>query len=250
MEGIAGKRALITGASSGIGEAIARTFAHSGAVVGIHYYRSKALIRAIQSDIRSAGGAAEVFRADLLRSGSRSALVRDFVSACGGIDILVNNAGAMFEYKHFSNITEREWERMFVLHAEAPFFLAQAAFSSMRERGWGRIVNISSNAVKYAGSHLLHYAAAKAALDVCTTGFAREGARYGVLVNSIRCGKIDTRMHTKYPGYDAKRLSERVSLIPLRRMGTPEEVARMALFLVSKGGDFITGQHIAVAGGE
>ena len=121
----------------------------------------------------------------------------------------------------------------------------------MKEHGGGRIINISSVNVKYGGSaKSMHYVASKAALDNLTLGFAREGAKYNILVNSIRCGLIDTQMRAKTEGYSEEDLKRRIDMVPLKRMGQPIDIARMALFLASEAGNFITGEIFTVAGGD
>jgi 3-oxoacyl-[acyl-carrier protein] reductase len=164
------------------------------------------------------------------------------------LDGLVNNAGAVIGAVPFTELDESAWGQTFLLNAESPFFLAQAAFKHMQKAGEGRIVNISSVGVKFGGSpRTLHYSAAKAALEAVTLSLAKAGAAHHILVNAIRPGVIATSFHTvkSKQEWDA-----RVQLIPLKRAGSPLDVARMVLYLLSSGGDFITGQVFAVSGGE
>ena len=136
----------------------------------------------------------------------------------------------------------------FLLNVESPFFLAQAAFRHMQEAGGGKIVNISSVGVKFGGSpRTLHYSAAKAALEGVTLGLAKAGAPHRVLVNAIRPGVIDSPFHQIK---SKQEWEARVAQIPLKRPGTPLDIARMVLFLLSPAGDFITGQVFVVSGGE
>ena len=244
-----GKRVLITGASSGIGTAIAKIFSQYGSHIGIHYHSSKD-VAGIINDIKKTGGRAEAFQGDLLQKKVRETLVQEFVEKFNGIDVLVNNAGAIFEYKHFTEVTEEEWDKMFVLHTKAPFILSQKAYHFMAKQKWGRIINTSTNAIKYTGANIMHYYAAKAALEAITLGFSKDGMKHNVLVNAIRCGNIDTLMHKKIPGYSSEKHLERVQMIPLGRAGKVEEIAQMVLFLASSASDFTTGQIIAIAGGE
>ena len=137
------------------------------------------------------------------------------------------------------------------MNAKAPFFLSGEVFDSMKDQGGGRIINISSVNVKYGGgAKSIHYVASKAALESITRGFAREGAKYNILVNTIRPGVIDTPMHTNIRGYSRKDFQKRIALVPLKRMGKPIDIARMALFLASEAGDFITGEIFTIAGGD
>jgi 3-oxoacyl-[acyl-carrier protein] reductase len=246
-----GKKVLVTGSSTGIGASIADLFARYGCDVGIHYCSHKKEATKVMAVILEYGVKVRIFQGDLTIPAVRRGLIAKFLKAFGGIDILINNAGAIYEYKHFSDVTERSWDKTFALNAKAPFYLIGQAFEYMKHNGGGRIINISTASVKYGGSpYNMHYCASKAALDTMTAGFSRAGAQHGILVNSIRCGLIDTPMQDKIPGYRKDKFLQRVSLVPLKRAGKPEDIARMAVFLASSAGDFITGQIIPVSGGE
>lgn len=248
---IENKKVLITGASGGIGVSMAKLFTIYGACIGLHYRSGEEEAIKLLREIRENSGKAELFQGNLLEQSVRKNLVKSFVKTFGGIDILINNAGAIYEYKHFSKLDEKSWDYTFNLNVKAPFYLSASAFQYMKENGGGRMINISSANVKYGGSaKSLHYSAAKAALDSLTIGFAREGAKYNILVNSIRCGVIDTKMHTKIKGYNETNFKKRIELIPLKRVGQPIDIARMALFLASESGNFITGEIFTVAGGD
>lgn len=251
FEAIKGKRVLITGATGGIGSDMARLFADHGARLGLHYQdNAEKAVRLLQ-EIRDEGGDAETFQADLRDKELGKGLVYAFIERFGGIDVLINNAGAVYDYKHFSDLDENSWQDTFDLNAKAPFYLMGEIFPRMEKQKGGRIVNISSVNVKYGGSaKSMHYVAAKAALEALTRGFASEGAKHSILVNTIRCGVIDTPMRTKVDGYDKEDFKKRIDLIPLKRAGQPIDIARMALFLASEAGDFITGEIFTVAGGD
>lgn len=251
FEDIKDKRVLITGASGGMGTNMAKLFADYGARLGLHCANNKEGAVRLLQEVRDKKREAEIFQADLTNSNERKDLIPSFVKKFGGLDILINNAGAIFDYQHFSELSEKSWDSTFNLNAKVPFYLTGNAFRYMQECGGGRIINISSVNVKYGGStKSLHYVAAKAALDNLTVGFAREGAKYNILVNSIRCGFIDTPMRAKVGGYSEENARERVRMIPLQRMGQPIDIARMALFLASEAGNFITGEIFTVAGGD
>lgn len=249
-ESLRGKRVLVTGAGTGIGAATARMFGAAGAYVGVHYRQAHGAAEDIATFIREAGGQAHLLAGDLQDRTVRETLVRDFIDIYGGVDVLVNNAGACYEYAHFTELNEESWDLTMTLNAKAPFFLSRHAFLDMKSRRGGRIVNISSVSQKYGGPRSLHYCASKAALDALTIGFAREGAQYNILVNSIRCGLIDTGMHRLIDGYSDEQFQQRMEKVPLKRAGSPDDVARMALFLAGESGDFITGEVFTVAGGD
>lgn len=228
-------RTLVTGASGGIGAATARALAAAGWRVAAHGFRSAAP--------RLPQGVA--LRADLTRPGAPAALVRETVRRLGGLDLLVNNAGAVLGGTDFLAVTAREFEANLRLNLVVPFLLAREAFKHMAPGG--RIVNVSSIAAKFGGSpRSMAYGAAKAGVESLTVSLAREGAPRGILVNAVRPGVIDTPFHGKF----RKAMGPRVAMIPLRRPGRPEDVARMILHLAGPGGDFITGQVLAVTGGE
>ncbi len=250
FESIKGKRVLVTGAGVGIGASIASLFACCGAAVGLHYKSSKEQASKLFREIKSNGGKAELFPGDLLDEKVRQNLIESFVKTWGGIDILINNAGACYKYEHFLQLDEQSWDKTIALNTKVPFFLSRDAFKYMKQNKWGRIINITSAAVKYGGANSLHYCISKAALDALTTGLAREGTKYNILVNAIRCGVIDTPMHTKIEGYSEELFAKRVGLIPLKRPGKPIDIARTVLFLASECGDFITGEIFSVTGGE
>lgn len=251
---IKNKKVLITGATGGIGSAIATLFAKSGATVGIHFNKNKDRAQKLLEVIRPSAADADIFHGDLLDDNVKNTLVPSFIDRFKSIDVLINNAATAFGYKHFLELDQNSWDKTFDLNLKAPFCLMQNAFSFMKKKGQGRIVNISTIAVNYrlttGGPNNIHYIASKAALDSLTVSFAREGANHNILVNSIRCGVIDTPMHENIEGYSKQRFEERAALVPLKHAGKPEDIAQMALFLVSKAGDFITGETIAVAGGD
>lgn len=248
FESIRGKRVLITGSGSGIGACMAELFADYGAIIGVHYNRSEEGAKEVIARIQERGGSAITLRADLMDTGACTDLVPRFVEMAGGIEVLVNNAGAVHGHPHFLEMDRDSWDHTITLDLTAPFFLSQAAFRYMSEHGGGRIISISSIAAKYGGSvETTHYGAAKAGLEAVTRTLARAGARYGILVNAIQPGVIDTDFHRKI---GRGSLKERVKHIPLGRAGTPMDVARLCLFLASEGGDYITGQVYGVTGGD
>jgi 3-oxoacyl-[acyl-carrier protein] reductase len=149
--------------------------------------------------------------------------------------------------KHFDELKLEDLEKVFGVNAFAPILIISAIYQNMARRKFGRIVNISSIAAKYGGSKVsLPYGSAKMALEGLTRTIAKEGARVNVLANTIRPGVVNTEFHQKFK----KNMTARIKLIPMKRMGTPEEVAELAYFLGSDKNTFITNETIAVSGGE
>jgi len=244
MGRLEGQIALVTGASGGIGSAIAKALAGQGCTVALHYSSNADSAKSLAAKIEALGGRARIFKADLLAHGAPRKLIAACAKTFGRLDILVNNAGAVLGGDHFLDLSENAWTKTLRLNAEAPFFLTREAFRVMK--AGGRVINISSVAAQFGGSaRSIHYGAAKAALEALTRGFAREGAAKGILVNAIRAGVIDSPFHGKF----RKDMAERIALIPLKRMGRPEDVAALVLHLAVDGG-FITGQVLSVTGGE
>ena len=251
FDGIKNKRVLITGATGGMGVAMATLFAEYGACLGLQYRKNDAEALRLQKSIRGKTATAEIFQADLLQTQARKYLVKSFLKKFDGIDVLINNAGAVYDYTNFSALNEKSWQKTFDLNAKAPFYLSGGVFDYMKQQGGGKIINISSVNVKYGGSEKsMHYVASKAALESMTRGFAKVGAKYNILVNAIRCGVIDTPMRTKVTGYNKKDFLKRIAMVPLKRAGKPIDIARMALFLASEAGDFVTGEIFTIAGGD
>ncbi len=243
-----GMRVVVTGSSSGIGAAIAMRLAELGARVGIHYHRHAIEAEAMIEEIRSNGGTAEGFQADLTDTGAREELIPTMIAKLGGLDALVNNAGAPQGESSFPGIKNVDWDQTLALNTEAPFFLAQQAFSYMQAHGGGRIVNISSIGVKYGGSaRTLHYAMAKSALETLTVGMSKLGAKHNILVNTVRAGMTDTPF---WNDKSSEEIDARTRLIPMGRIGKPHEVAEMVCFLLSPSASYISGQTVAVSGGE
>jgi 3-oxoacyl-[acyl-carrier protein] reductase len=233
--------ALITGASRGIGQAIAITLGEAGVAVAVNYRNRDQAARAVAEGINQRGGRAAAFRADVSVGSAVQHMVHDIEARLGPIDILVNNAGVATK-RGLDDMTEEEFDRDVATNLKSAFLCTQAVLPGMRVRRWGRIVNMSSIGARLgAGSVSVAYGASKAGIEGLSRAYALRLAPEGVTVNAIAPGLIDTEMGQ--PLIEAGV----VARIPAGRAGTGHEIAQVILLLVSNG--YITGQTIAVNGG-
>jgi len=242
-----GKRALVTGSSTGIGAAIAKTFAREGAAVVVNYRSSKDKAYSVMKEITSGGGKALIARADVSKASDRDGLFRLITQKLGGIDILVNNAGysdALVWNASLNEIDRSMWTRVFEVDVIGTFFCCQKAASLMGRRG--TIVNISSTPAIAGDTEGLVYACAKSAVLTMTKMLSRSLAPR-IRVNCMVLGSIETSWTS---WLSSRRLEELRRGIPLGRFGSPEEVANLALFLASDESSYITGQGVVIDGGE
>ena len=241
--GLFGKNVLITGASSGIGATIAESFAKLGSNIGIHYASNEKGAQALKKKLEKFT-AIKLYKKNF--NDSSINLINQFIKDFGSIDVLINNAGTMSPVSIF-DLDSHEFNRVFDVNTRAPFLLAKDAFVHMKEQKFGRIINISSFVINYGmgRNNSIQYAASKASIETLTKGLARLGAEHNILVNAIRPGVIMTPMQE-----NRKDLDERIKLIPVKRMGKPQDIAEMCVHLCSNKGNFITGEVISIAGGE
>lgn len=248
---IEGQHVLVTGATGGIGYAIALRLARQGAIVGIHHNRPFAEVESEVEQIKSISPRSVSLQADLTSWTESQSLVHRFVESTGSIQALINNAGAIWAYGEFDALTEDDWDNTHAVNVRAPFETMTAAWGYFVKQGGGRIVNISSASVGYNGSlRSVHYISAKAALESVSKVFAKDGAKHNILVNIVRLGLMNTPMHFRTPGYTQEHLDARAKIVPLGRMGEPNEVADCIGYLLGQSGSFITGQTIGITGGD
>ena len=244
---LAGKIALVTGAQQGIGKAIALAYGREGASVVINYLDNQAAAEEIASQIRTLGQRAVPIAGDV----AQAADVRRMVEAgesLGGIDILVNNAG-IFPRVEFLDMTEAQWDEVLNVNLKGTFLCTQAVVQKLVERGSaGAVINLASSAAFRSSPRGVHYVASKAGIVGVTRATALELAPYRVRVNAIAPGTTDTAQ-PRY-GMSEEELQAAGRQVPLGRMGTPEDVADLAVFLASEEARHITGQTLHVNGGQ
>lgn len=240
MGSLTEKVAIVTGASAGIGRAIAERLAQKGATVVVNYGKSAEKAKAVVAGIESKGGRAVAVQADMSKIADIRRLVRETVQRFGRLDILVNNSG-MVLFKPLAETTEQEFDQIFALNAKGPYFAMQEA-ARVIEAG-GRIVNISSDGTHMGFADVTAYLGTKGALEQFTRGLALELAPKGVTVNTVSPGFTDTAMMP-----DAFRETG-AQMSPLKRLGTPEDIANVVVFIVSDQARWLTGQNIHASGG-
>ncbi len=243
---LANKIALVTGASRGIGRAIAIELAREGADVVVNFNQSEEKAEEVAHAIETIGRRGLAIKADVSRTDQIEAMRKQVLKEFGGVQVLVNNAGVHHHLKSWE-IDETEWRRVLGVNIGGVFLCSRMFSPEMRENKWGRIINISSIIAFTGTDHEAHYGASKSAVVGLTKSLALELAPYNITVNAIAPGWIETDMTATATVEEKKKALE---LIPLRRMGEPEDIAHAAVFLASERASFITGQTIHVNGGE
>jgi 3-oxoacyl-[acyl-carrier protein] reductase len=245
---LTGKVAIITGAASGIGRATALAFAGCGAAVTMNYRRNEKDAELLRKDIVSNGGRAIAVQADVTITSDVEALVRRSNEELGPVDILVNNAGSLIERLRILDLTEQRWDEVMNLNLKSAFLCSKAVVASMMERKTGAIINLSSIAGRNGGAlGSIHYSTAKGGVITFTKGLAKELAPYGVRVNAVSPGVIDTPYHEQFSSPEM--MKNYVNAIPLGRVGTPDEVAKVIAFLASDAASYLAGETIEINGG-
>jgi 3-oxoacyl-[acyl-carrier protein] reductase len=230
--------ALVTGGSRGIGAAIVRALAEDGAAVAINYRERADVAQVLAGEIEKAGGRAIVVGADVSQTDAVAKMFARVTAELGPIDILINNAGVAIT-RGVDDLTEEDFDKTIAVNLKSVFLCTKAALPAMRQKKWGRIVNISSGAARGGGAIGPHYNASKAGVEGLTRGYAARLVKDGITVNAVAPSLIETDM--------MKGAQQLVARVPLGRFGTSDEVAQAVMLLV--GNEYMTGQTIALSGG-
>jgi acetoacetyl-CoA reductase len=240
-----GKVAIVTGASRGIGRAVAQELANVGAKVVVNYTQAKDMAEGLVEEIKKSGGEAVAIQADVSQFDECKRLVDESLAAFGQVDILVNNAGINRD-RTIQRMSPEEWHQVIETDLSSAFYMTNLLAGQMRERNFGRIINMSSIIGQSGNIGQANYAAAKAGLIAFSKSAAQELARFNITVNAMCPGFVETDMVTALTD-DIK--AALIAKIPLGRFGKPEEVATFVRYLVTEG-DWITGQQLNPNGGQ
>ena len=245
---LAGKVALITGAGRGFGRATAERFAEAGALLVLNYRASKDGCDEVAEQTRALGGRAIVVQADVADGTAVDAMVAQAIDEFGRIDILVNNSGIMHIHE-FAESDEASWRTEIDVNIFGPLHVTRAVVPHMIKQRYGKVINLSSQMALVGGNRGSVYAGTKGFILTWTKSLARELGEYNINVNAIGPGSIPTDMNVAiYPDEESKR--RKIAELPLRRMGSPRDVAESALFLATDASAFLTGQMLGPNGGN
>ncbi|MGW5660373.1 SDR family oxidoreductase [Streptomyces sp. NPDC003758] len=245
---LAGRTALVTGASRGIGRGIAERLARDGARVAVHYGRNEAAAKETVAAIEAVGGSAFALGVELGLPGDAQALWEAFDRHADGVDILVNNAG-IGGARPLSEIEEEEYDKVFAVNVKAPFFIVRRGLDRLRDGG--RVINISSGLSRTAAiPQQIAYAMTKGALDVFTRDLSKVLGHRGITVNSVAPGIIDTDNTAELLHGTQDGAAWAASISALGRVGTPADVADVVAFLASDAGRWVTGSWVDATGGS
>jgi 3-oxoacyl-[acyl-carrier protein] reductase len=247
MTELAGKVAIVTGASKGIGAAIARALAGAGAAVAVNYAASKADADRVVDEIVKAGGKAVAIQADVAKRGDVQRLFAETREKLGRPSILVNNAG-IYRFAPLEAVTEEDFHRQFNTNVLGAILATQEAVKAFDGAG-GSVINLSTISSANPSPNTLVYSASKSAIDAITRELALELAGKGIRVNAIAPGMTETEGFTA-AGLSAESAKALGFSMPMGRLGQPEDIARVALFLASDKSGWVTGERISVSGGQ
>ncbi len=242
-----GRVALVTGASRGLGAAIARKLGECGARVGVNYFASREAAHLVCEVIRKAGGTATSFHCDVRDENAVRAMVGEVREQLGPVDIIVPNATGPQPFLPIERQTWQSYLDQLEFFVKSPLALLREVLAGMKQRRWGRVIQIGSEVVELGNPEYANYVAAKAAQLGMTRSWARELGPFGITVNLVAPGWVPTERHA---GTDPKMMAAYAGAVPLRRQGVPGDVAETVAFLASEAAGFITGQKVSVNGGN
>ncbi len=237
--------AIVTGASRGIGAATAKLLAQNGYAVCVNYQHAKEKADAVVADIINANGQAIAIQANMQSESDIKNLFAEVDKTFGPVTALVNNAGTNGGVCAVEDISADILHAVFATNVFGTFLCCREAVKRMKEVGFGSIVNVSSEAAKFGGTKLSHYAASKAAINTFTVGFAREVAPYQIRVNTVSPGVIDTEIHH---GSSPERIQNLMASLPMKRMGDAKEVSQLIYWLLSNDASYVSGAIIPITG--
>ncbi|MGM0510535.1 MAG: SDR family NAD(P)-dependent oxidoreductase [Thermoplasmatota archaeon] len=240
-----GKKAIITGASRGIGKGIAKKFAEEGAVVGVNYHQTDEKANKILEEVNKVSEGI-LLKGDVSKEEDAETTIQDFVEKFSGLDILVNNAGVYIR-KDIESSDIEDYDRTMDVNVRGAFMLSKFALEHLKKSEAGRMINLSSQLAFRGSTHGTAYVTSKAAMIGLTRALALELGPEGITVNAIAPGTIDTDIIGSYSEEKRKKRAEK---IPIKRIGQPEDIADAALFLASDMGSYVNGEIIGVNGGS
>src|SRR4029434_9789753 len=239
------RTALVTGASRGIGRAIALALAAEGADVAVNYLCSETPAKQLVKEIEEMGRKALLIQGDVGNYDDACQMAQEITSGFGPLDILINNAGVTSD-RSFSKMDQAAWRKVMTTNLDGVFNCTKVFIDGMIAQGWGRVVNVTSVIGQIGNFGQVNYASSKAGVAAFTKSLAKEVAAKGITVNAIAPGFIETEMIRTVPEKIRTKLLEQ---IPMRRFGRAEEIARACIYLCSADGDYITGTELSITGG-
>lgn len=249
-EDLKGKVVLVTGASTGIGAAVARAFARHGCNVAVHCNTNVQKAREVAADVQKCGVLSHVVGGDVTREGEVKRIVYDAIAAFGRIDVLVNNAGGLVERRRIEEYDDDYLARVLQVNVVQVAMFMREVIPGMRAQKSGNVINVSSISARHGGGNgSIVYAGAKGFISTATHGWAKEVVGDGIRVNAVSPGVIDTPFHARHS--TAEQMKRMQSTIPMGRIGMPEECAGTFIYLASdRLSGYVTGQVIEVNGGQ
>ena len=240
-----GRTALVTGASRGIGRAIALSLAQEGADVAVNYVSSEGQAKQVVELINKMGRKAMLAQADVADFPDTFRMAQDVLREFGHLDILINNAGINSD-KTFVKMDHASWRKVLAINLDGVFNSTKVFIDQMIKQGWGRVVNITSVIGQIGNFGQANYAASKAGVAALTKSLAKELAAKGITINAVAPGFIETEMISSIPEKVQQKL---LAQIPMGRFGKADEVSRACVYLCSSDGDYITGAELSINGG-